>query len=152
MLFLHKSLKRSDDIMKSFRRFCKVDFKTIDGVVEVFNNDKYQGYVIKLFQVTTKIMIQLFGTLNSILNYLVLKKIIPDNPYKYVTNKPTPKKNKKELNYFRIDEAKYVLKCLDKFADIRLKTFINIIFSLGCRREEACDLRWKDVDFAKKKK
>lgn len=89
-------------------------------------------------------------TLNSILNYLVLKKIIPDNPYKYVTNKPTPRKNKKELNYFRIDEAKYALKCLDKFADIRLKTFMNIIFSLGCRREEACGLRWKDVDFANK--
>ena len=50
MLLLHKSLKRSDDIMRSFRRFCEVDFKTIDGVVEVFNNNKYQGYVIKLFQ------------------------------------------------------------------------------------------------------
>ena len=27
---------------------------------------------------------------------------------------------------------------------------MNIIFSLGCRREEACGLRWKDVDFANK--
>ncbi len=89
-------------------------------------------------------------TLNAILNYLVNKKKIPVNPYKDVTNKPKPKKSKKELTYFKIDEAKYALKCLDKFADIRLKTFMNIIFSLGCRREEACGLRWCDIDFKSK--
>ncbi len=86
-------------------------------------------------------------TLNAILNFLVTKKKIPENPYNAVTNKPTPKKAKKELNYFQIDEAKYALKCLDKFANIRLKTFMNIIFSLGCRREECCGLRWCDIDF-----
>lgn len=86
-------------------------------------------------------------TLNAILNFLVIKKKIPYNPYRDVTNKPTPKKTKKELNYFKINEAKYALKCLDKYADIRLKTFMNIIFSLGCRREECCGLRWSDIDF-----
>jgi len=89
-------------------------------------------------------------TLNALLNFLVSKKKIPENPYRYVTNKPTPKKTKKELTYFKIDEAKYALKCLDKFADIRLRTFMNIIFSLGCRREECCGLRWCDVDFTNK--
>ncbi len=86
-------------------------------------------------------------TLNAILNFLVVKKKIPYNPYRDVTNKPTPKKSKKELNYFKINEAKYALKCLDKYADIRLKAFMNIIFSLGCRREECCGLRWCDIDF-----
>lgn len=89
-------------------------------------------------------------TLNSILNFWVNKKILPSNPYKDVTNKPKPKKSKKELKYFRIEEAKYALKCLDKFADIRLKSFMNIIFSLGCRREEVCGLRWRDIDFKTK--
>ncbi len=86
-------------------------------------------------------------TLNAILNYLVLKKKIPSNPFNHVTNKPKAKKGKKELTYFKIDEAKYALKCIDKYADIRLKAFMNIIFSLGCRREEAGGLRWCDVDF-----
>ncbi len=86
-------------------------------------------------------------TLNTILNFLVNKKIILTNPYIGVTNKPKTKKGKKELIYFKIEEAKYALKCLQKFADIRLKTFMNIIFSLGCRREEACGLRWCDIDF-----
>lgn len=86
-------------------------------------------------------------TLNAILNYLVLKKKIPNNPLNYVTNKPQAGKGKKELTYFKVDEAKYALKCIDKYADIRLKAFMNIIFSLGCRREEAGGLRWCDVDF-----
>lgn len=89
-------------------------------------------------------------TLNAILNFLVNKKKIPYNPYKDVTNRPKPKKAKKELTYFKVNEAKYALICLDKYADIRLKTFMNIIFSLGCRREEACGLRWCDIDFKSK--
>ena len=49
MLILHKSLKRSDDIIKSFRRMCEVDFKEIDGIIEVFNNKIGQGYLLKIF-------------------------------------------------------------------------------------------------------
>ena len=60
------------------------------------------------------------------------------------------KRNKKELNYFHIEDAKYAIKCIDKYADIRLKTFLYIIFSLGCRREECCGLRWCDIDFENK--
>ena len=86
-------------------------------------------------------------TLSAILNYLVRKRILKYNPMDEVTNKPAYKKGKKELNYFQIDEAIFAIKCLDKFADIRLKTFMSVIFSLGCRREEASGLRWKDIDF-----
>lgn len=50
MILMHKSLKRSDDIMRSLRRFCEVNFKTLDGVLEVFNNKIGQGYLIKIFQ------------------------------------------------------------------------------------------------------
>ena len=50
MILMHKSLKRSDDIMRSLRRFCEVNFKTLDGILEVFNNKIGQGYLIKVFQ------------------------------------------------------------------------------------------------------
>lgn len=50
MILTHKSLKRSEDIMKSFRRFCEVNFKALDGVIEVYNNKIGQGYLIKIFQ------------------------------------------------------------------------------------------------------
>lgn len=86
-------------------------------------------------------------TLNAILNFLVLDKKMENNPAKEARNKPNLKKNKKELQYFKKSEAIYALKCLDKFADIRLKTFMNIIFALGCRSEEVIGLRWCDIDF-----
>lgn len=47
---MHKSLKRSDDIMRSMRRYFEVNFKTIDGILEVFNNNIGQGYLIKIFR------------------------------------------------------------------------------------------------------
>jgi len=50
MILMHKSLKRSDDNMRSLRRYCEVNFKTLDGVLEVFNNKIGQGYLIKVFQ------------------------------------------------------------------------------------------------------
>lgn len=47
---MHKSLKRSDDIMRSLRRYFELNFKSADGVIEVFNNKIGQGFVIKIFQ------------------------------------------------------------------------------------------------------
>lgn len=86
--------------------------------------------------------------LSTIITFFHKKKHwIPSNPLYEVENKPQPKKTKKELNYFQLDDAIYALKCLDKYADIRLKAFMGLIFSLGCRREEACGLRWCDVNF-----
>ena len=89
--------------------------------------------------------------LSAIITFFYKKKRwLSVNPLVDVENKPQPKKTKKELNYFQIDDAIYALKCLERYADIRLKTFMNLIFSLGCRREEACGLRWCDIDFDEK--
>lgn len=68
MIIMHKSLKRSDDIMRSFRRFCEVNFKTLDGVIEVFNNKIGQGYLIKVFQSYNKnndLVVWLFESLKD---------------------------------------------------------------------------------------
>lgn len=50
MILMHKSLKRSDDIMRSLRRLFEVNLKTIDGVLECFNNDIGEGYIIKMYE------------------------------------------------------------------------------------------------------
>ncbi len=50
MILMHKSLKRSDDIMRSLRNYFRINFKFIDGILEVFNNDIGQGYLFKIFQ------------------------------------------------------------------------------------------------------
>lgn len=50
MILFHKSLKRSDDIIKSLKRYFEVNCKSIDGVIETFNNVNEQGYMLKVFQ------------------------------------------------------------------------------------------------------
>lgn len=65
---MHKSLKRSDDIMRSLRRFFEVNFKTIDGVLEVFNNNIGQGYLMKIFQSYNRsndLVVWMFESLND---------------------------------------------------------------------------------------
>lgn len=104
----------------------------------------------KTKKISEQTVVGVIRSLNVILNFAVSKELIAINPYNNVTYKPNAKKNKKELNYFRLDDAIYALKCIDKYADIRLKTFMNIIFSLGCRREEVAGLCWKDIDFSTK--
>lgn len=74
-------------------------------------------------------------------------QILATNPVKGIDNKPDSSKKRKELPIFKLADAQYALKCIDKYANIRLKTFMHLVFSLGCRREEACGLRWCDIDF-----
>ena len=50
MILMHKSLKRSEDIVRSLKRFFEVNCKTIDGIIETFNNSIGQGFILKTFQ------------------------------------------------------------------------------------------------------
>lgn len=50
MILFHNSLKRSDDLMRSLKSRFFYDCKTIDGVIEVFNNKIGQGFMLKIFQ------------------------------------------------------------------------------------------------------
>ncbi len=68
MILMHKSLKRSDDIMRSLRRYFELNFKTIDGVLEVFNNKIGQGYLIKIFKSYNRsndLVVWMFESLND---------------------------------------------------------------------------------------
>ncbi len=49
MILLHRSLKRSEDYMRSMKRLFEVNCKTIDGVIETFNNKNGQGFMLKIF-------------------------------------------------------------------------------------------------------
>ena len=50
MIILHKSLKRSDAIIKSLQSYFSIDFKSVDGIVEMFNNASEQGYILKIYR------------------------------------------------------------------------------------------------------
>lgn len=50
MIILHKSLKRSDAIIKSLQSYFSIDFKSVDGIVEMFNNANEQGFILKIYR------------------------------------------------------------------------------------------------------
>lgn len=50
MIILHKSLKRSDALIKSLQSYFSIDFKSVDGIAEIFNNGSEQGYILKIYR------------------------------------------------------------------------------------------------------
>lgn len=49
MIIKHKSLNLSDRIFKSIIDRANKEFKGLDGIVEVFVNEREQGYVLKIY-------------------------------------------------------------------------------------------------------
>lgn len=49
MIIKHKSLNYSDRIFKSVIDYANKEFKGLDGIVEVFINEREQGYVLKIY-------------------------------------------------------------------------------------------------------
>lgn len=49
MIIKHKSLNLSDRIFKVIINRANTDFKGLDGIVEVFINEREQGYVLKIY-------------------------------------------------------------------------------------------------------
>lgn len=148
---IYDHLRKIDyDILPYFNncKLSKIDTDKIEDFIKYLRNRPNGNDKTK--KISEQTVVGVIRTLNVILNFGVSKGLLVTNPYNNVEIKPNAKKNKKELNYFRIDDAIYALKCIDKYADIRLKTFMNIIFSLGCRREEVAGLSWKDIDFSTK--
>ena len=49
MIVKHKSLNISDRLFKSLIDRANKEFKGLDGIVEVFNNEREQGYLLKIY-------------------------------------------------------------------------------------------------------
>lgn len=86
--------------------------------------------------------------LNTVFNYMITvpeEYGIYNNPIDNVKQYKEPK-NKNPKTY-KPEEAKELLLHLRKSNRHDLEVAINIAFWCGCRREETCGLKWKDVDF-----
>lgn len=67
----------------------------------------------------------------------------------YITRNPIdavepPKKKKPSIKYY---SASQVRQLFNKVQGNRLETFVTLCTLLGLRREEACGLKWVDIDF-----
>lgn len=85
-----------------------------------------------------------YKLLNNMFNFAKLERILKENPCEFVKKKPTEKPEEKE--YFTLEEMDYVKELLLN-ANIRLRAAMYLVLDSGCRREEACGLKWQDIDF-----
>lgn len=49
MIVKHKCLNYSERVIKSVIDKCNKEFKGLDGILEVFNNTREQGFVLKIY-------------------------------------------------------------------------------------------------------
>lgn len=49
MIVKHKCLNYSERVIKSVIDKCNKEFKGVDGILEVFNNSREQGFVLKIY-------------------------------------------------------------------------------------------------------
>ena len=89
-----------------------------------------------------------YDVLNMIFNWAISAnvKLLNNSPCADLKSPPKPKKNKK-INYLQEEEMEEARNILLKYANIRLKCAMSIVFDLGCRREEVVGLKWEHINF-----
>lgn len=89
-----------------------------------------------------------YSFIHKIFNYFKDDlNIIEDNPFDFVKRKPHAVAEDKE--YFTDEEMHYIKEKLE-FKNIRFKTLITFMMDMGCRREEALAIKWKDINWFRK--
>lgn len=125
---------------------CRITERNVDAWINKLSNtpnksniEKYKG---KNMHPTS--IAHAYKLLNNMFNFAKLDRILKENPCDFVKNKPSEAPEEKE--YFTLEEMDYVKELLLN-SNIRLRTAMYLILDSGCRREEACGLKWRDIDF-----
>lgn len=86
-----------------------------------------------------------YGTLKNILNYAKRLHYIDYNPCDDLSQKETPGRQKKEIDFLEPSEAIRFLKCLEN-EPLFWQCLLNVLLKVGLRRGEAVALQWQDLD------
>lgn len=84
-----------------------------------------------------------YKLVNVMFNQAIKWELLDRNP-NLKANKP--KKEKKERNYYDLEQVEKLLSCLE-YENIKYRTLIILALDSGARRSEICALRWSDIDF-----
>lgn len=116
--------------------------KTINEVDEEYAKD-YVDYLwdTKLAENT---IYKPFSFIRKVFNYFKKDlKIIKDNPFDNIKNKPHAVSDEKE---YLTDEEMHYIKERIEFENIRFRTLITLIMDTGVRREEALAFKFSDIN------
>lgn len=92
---------------------------------------------------SSKTMIHYYNLIGLMLKQAVKWKFIECNPNEDASK---PKNEKKEKNFYDMEEAQKFLACL-KQERIKYQALLMLAFDSGARRSEICALRWSDINF-----
>lgn len=93
-------------------------------------------------KLSNKTIIEHHRIISSILTQAEKEMLIPYNPARKAT---PPKPEKKEVNYFQIQDIKNIIECLDK-EPLKWQMLTKLLIMTGCRRGEILGLKWSKVD------
>ena len=89
--------------------------------------------------------IKLHGVvLNLVLKQAIYERLIPDNPCAYAKYPKTIATQKKEPNFYTINQCNTLLECIK---GTPLYNMVYITFIYGLRRSELLGLKWDAIDF-----
>ena len=87
----------------------------------------------------------LYGTLRSILRYAERMDYITVDPTRKLSQNERPHREKKEVEFLDMEQAKEFLECL-KSEPLLWRCLMNILITCGLRRGEVVGLQWGDLN------
>ena len=82
------------------------------------------------------------GAFNHFFEYLKIYRI--SNPFDFVKGFKHSKETKREMEYWTQSEFETFIAVVD---DLRFKCVFSFLYLTGCRKGEACAVKWEDIDF-----
>lgn len=93
-------------------------------------------------------MTAIYITLKQLFDAALDTEAITSNPMLRVKKPRHDKTEKKStvLPTYSVEEVQHILECLEH-EPLKWRALVTLLIDTGCRRGEACGLRWKSVDF-----
>lgn len=160
--------KYNDDLIKDFLDYIYYEKKLGDETKKNYNYDldKFNRYLAnnKIYidkvspSMIREYIKELYNSLNarsiarnivtlkSFYKFLIINKVIIDNPCKGIENPKMPKKLPEVLSIEEVDELLDIP--LNTKFDYRNKAMLELMYSTGFRVSEVCNLTTRDINFS----